>query len=62
MPHLSIVVPTRATDLELLARLLACLGGQSFQDFETILVCDRSFSDREWQDFQLAITSLAQES
>lgn len=61
MPHLSIVVPTRATDLELLARLLACLGGQSFQDFETILVCDRTFSATEWQEFQQKITALAQQ-
>lgn len=51
-PLISVVVPSRATDFRLLDQLLACLEKQTVQDFEVLIMCDRFFSEEEWQVFQ----------
>ena len=51
LPKVSVVIPSRATNYELLFSLFSCLENQSFQDFEVVVVCDRNFSEGEWNDF-----------
>lgn len=51
-PLISVVVPSRATDFFLLDQLLACLEQQTLQDLEVLIICDRYFSEKEWQVFQ----------
>lgn len=51
-PLISVVVPSRAMDFRFLDQLLACLEQQTVQDFEVVIMCDRFFSEEEWQAFQ----------
>lgn len=51
-PYLSIVIPSRANNLQLLENILTCLALQTFQDFEILVVCDRDFTETERKDFQ----------
>lgn len=52
-PLISIVIPTRANNFQLLENILSYLEAQTFQDFEIIIVCDRAFNKKERDDFQL---------
>lgn len=58
-PYLSIVIPSRANNLQLLGKILTCLALQTFQDFEILIVCDREFTEPERKNFQTACKSLA---
>lgn len=48
-PLISIVIPARVQDCQLLIGILQCLQKQTLQDFEVIIVCDRIFSQIEWE-------------
>ena len=52
--NISVVIPSRATPLPL-KNLLTCLKNQTFQDFEILIVCDRSFTTSERDHFQQEI-------
>ena len=52
--NISVVIPSRATPLPL-KNLLTCLKNQTFQDFEILIICDRSFTTSERDDFQQEI-------
>ena len=58
-PYLSIVIPSRANNLQLLGKILTCLALQTFQDFKILIVCDREFTEPERKNFQTACKSLA---
>ncbi len=58
-PYLSIVIPSRANNLQLLGKILTCLAFQTFQDFEILIVCDREFTGLERENFQTTCKSLA---
>ncbi len=52
--NISVVIPSRATPLPL-KNLLTCLKNQTFQDFEILIVCDRSFTTSKRDLFQQEI-------
>ena len=52
--NISVVIPSRATPLPL-KNLLTCLKNQTFQDFEILIICDRSFTRSERDHFQQEI-------
>lgn len=56
-PLISIVIPTRANEAQILSRLLLALMDQTYQTFEVLLVCDRRFTPEEWLDFSNMILS-----
>ena len=47
-PLISIVIPARVQNCQLLIGILQCLEKQTLQDFEVLIVCDRFFSQIEW--------------
>ena len=47
-PLISIVIPARVQNCQLLIGILQCLEKQTLQDFEVLIVCDRVFSQMEW--------------
>lgn len=50
-PLISVVIPSRATNLVLLKNVFSCLEKQTFTEFEVIVVCDRDFKDDERKNF-----------
>ena len=46
-PLISIVIPARVQNCQLLVGILQCLEKQTLQDFEVLIVCDRMFSQME---------------
>jgi glycosyltransferase involved in cell wall biosynthesis len=50
-PLISVVIPSRATNLVLLKNVFSCLEKQTFSEFEVIVVCDRDFKDDERKNF-----------
>lgn len=50
-PLISVIIPSRATNLELLKNIFSCLEKQTFTEFEVIVVCDRDFKGSERDDF-----------
>lgn len=50
-PLISIVIPSRANSLDLLDELFWCFEKQTIKDFEVVVVCDRDFEKKEWEDF-----------
>jgi cellulose synthase/poly-beta-1,6-N-acetylglucosamine synthase-like glycosyltransferase len=50
-PLISVVIPSRATNLELLKNIFSCLEKQTFTEFEVIVVCDRDFKESERKNF-----------
>lgn len=57
-PLISIVIPSRATNIPLLTKLLQSIYHQTVQDFEVIIVCDKKFSPQERNTFQETIRKL----
>jgi len=55
-PLISIVIPARVQNSQLLVDILHCLERQTFQDFEVIIVCDRFFSHLEWEILQYLLS------
>lgn len=47
-PLISIVIPARVQNCQLLIGILQCLEKQTLQDFEVLIVCDRFFSQIDW--------------
>ena len=47
-PLISIVIPARVQNCQLLIGILQCLEKQTLQDFEVLIACDRVFSQIEW--------------
>ena len=47
-PLISIVIPARVQNCQLLIGILQCLEKQTLQDFEVLIICDRVFSQIEW--------------
>jgi hypothetical protein len=50
-PLISVVIPSRATNLVLLKNIFSCLEKQTFTEFEVIVVCDRYFNESERKKF-----------
>lgn len=48
-PLISVVIPARMHNVQLILPLLKCLEAQILQDFEVIIVCDRYFEPYEWK-------------
>ena len=50
-PVISVVIPSRATNLVLLKKIFSCLEKQTFTEFEVVVVCDRDFNEFERKGF-----------
>ena len=50
-PAISVVIPSRATNLVLLKKIFSCLEKQTFTEFEVVVVCDRDFNEFERKGF-----------
>lgn len=61
-PLLSIVIPTRANNLEQLQKILDMLQMQTFSNFELIFVCDRAFTPEEWEKFEFSLSQYKEKS
>lgn len=57
--RLSVIFWTRANDYALphLQRILSCLHQQTFQDFQSIVVCDREFTEKSFAQFYESMKS-----
>jgi hypothetical protein len=50
-PVISVVIPSRATNLVLLKKIFSCLEKQTFTEFEVVVVCDRDYKGDERKEF-----------
>jgi hypothetical protein len=42
-PAISVVIPSRATNIILLKQIFSCLENQTLKTFDVVVVCDREF-------------------
>jgi hypothetical protein len=42
-PMITVVIPSRATNIVLLHQIFHCLEKQSLKSFDVVVVCDREF-------------------
>jgi len=50
-PVISVVIPSRANNLNLLRNIFSCLEKQTYKSFEVIVVCDTEFKWTMWELF-----------
>ena len=50
-PIISVVIPSRATNIKLLKQIFSCLENQTLKTFDVVVVCDREFKWTERKDF-----------
>ena len=51
-PMITVVIPSRATNIALLHQIFHCLEKQSLKSFDVVVVCDREFKWEERESFQ----------